>query len=55
MIRIFNKNDYIRWIGMIVRASLCALDWNWNVGRPQKLDALGEPLWKVKVCSKSKS
>ena len=30
---------------MIVRA----LDWNWNVGRGQKVDELGEPQWKEKV------
>ena len=34
---------------MIVRAALCALDWNWNVGRPQKLNEFGEPQWKEKV------
>ena len=34
---------------MIVRAALCALDWNWNVDRPQKLDDFGEPQWKEKV------
>ena len=34
---------------MIVRAALCALDWNWNVGRAQKVDELGEPQWKEKV------
>ena len=39
----------VSWLGMIVRAALCALDWNWNVGRPQKVDELGEPLWRVKV------
>ena len=25
------------------------LDWNWNVGRAQKVDDLGEPQWKEKV------
>ena len=35
---------------MIVRASLCALDWNSNVGRPHKLDELGKPLYREKVC-----
>ena len=34
---------------MIIRAALCALDWNWNVDRPQKLDELGEAQWKEKV------
>ena len=34
---------------MIVRAALCALDWNWNVGRAQRVDELGEPQWKEKV------
>ena len=34
---------------MIVRASLCALDWNYNVGRPQKLDEYGKPLYREKV------
>ena len=32
-----------------MRASPCALDWNWNVERPQKKDEFGELLWKVKV------
>ena len=35
---------------MIVRASLCALDWNSNVCRPHKLDELGKPLYREKVC-----
>ena len=30
-------------------SALCALDWNWNVDRPQKLDELGESQWKEKV------
>ena len=34
---------------MIVRATLCALDWNYNVGRPQKKDEFGAPMWKEKV------
>ena len=34
---------------MIVRASLCALDWNNNVGRPHKLDEFGKPLYREKV------
>ena len=37
------------WIGMIVRASLCALDWNSNVGRPHKLDEFGKPMYREKV------
>ena len=37
------------WLGMIIRAVLCALDWNANVGRPQKLDEFGKPLFREKV------
>ena len=44
-----NDDNYVRWLGMIVRASLCALDWNYNVERPQKVDEFGELQWKVKV------
>lgn len=32
-----------------MRASLCALDWNNNVGRPQKLDEFGKPMYREKV------
>lgn len=37
------------WISMIVRASVCAIDWNWNVGRIQKVDEAGNLLYREKV------
>ena len=36
---------------MIVRASVCAIDWNWNVGRIQKVDEAGNLLYREKVMS----
>ena len=36
-------------MAMIVRAALCALDWNHNVTRPQKQNEFGVNLWKEKV------
>ena len=34
---------------MIVRACLCALDWNFNAARPQKVDETGKPSYREKV------
>ena len=38
---------------MIIRACLCALDWNHNVNRPHKLDEFGKAMYREKVATKS--
>ena len=40
---------------MIIRAILCALDWNNNVNRPQKVDELGKPMFREKVSTDKKN
>ena len=37
------------WLSMIIRACLCALDWNYNVKRPHKLDEFGKAMYREKV------
>ena len=34
---------------MILRASLCAIDWNSNVNREQRMDKFGKYLYREKV------
>ena len=37
------------WLGMLVRSALAAIDYNENIHREIKLDATGEPRYKMKV------
>ena len=39
-----NHTNFSSWLSMIIRASLCALDWNYNVNRPHKQDVFGHVL-----------
>ena len=40
-----------RWLGMLMRSCLAAIDFNENIHRPQKTSASGEGLFKEKVLS----
>jgi len=44
-----NKKYSYSWLGMVLRACLCALDWNFNVDRPRKKDASGKDMYREKV------
>ena len=37
------------WLGMLIRSSLAALDFNFNVDRKIKKSADGKPMYKMKV------
>ena len=39
------------WLGMLIRSAIAAIDFNENINRKVKLDAAGEPRYKMKVIS----
>ena len=40
---------FFSWKGMLIRSTLAALDFNFNVNRKDKLSSSGQPLFKIKV------
>ena len=48
--KIINRANYFRsWLGMLVRCALAALDFNFNIGREQKIGPDGNPMFKMRV------
>ena len=43
-----NKTYSYSWLGMFVRTCVAAIDWNHNADRPQKKDANGNLLYRIK-------
>ena len=43
-----NKTYSYSWLGMFVRTCVAAIDWNSNADRPQKRDAKGNLLYRIK-------
>ena len=40
---------FIRWLGMLMRSTVAAIDFNYNVGRKSKIGPDGKPRLRTKV------
>ena len=49
MIWIYYLQITCRWLGMLMRSCLAAIDFNENIERPQKVSAKGKQLFREKV------